>query len=168
LDWEIHVLDSPEKNAFVLPGGKIFVFSGILPVLENFDALAFVLGHEVGHVLARHAAEQLTLVKVLLLLNDVLTTGNYAPWILTAILSQLSALAFSRKMESEADYIGLYLMNEAKYKIEEAPHVWVRMSEATKELERPPEFLSTHPADETRMKRITLWIKEIQAKNTER
>ncbi|RIB22452.1 peptidase family M48-domain-containing protein [Gigaspora rosea] len=158
LKWEVYVIDSPEKNAFVLPGGKIFVFTGILPIVENQHGLAAVLGHEIGHQVARHSAEKLSFIKIIILLQLFLSFF-IDPGILGNIFLELGIMMpFSRKCESEADYIGLLLMAQACYNPEEAIKMWKRMSKAEKVA--PPQFLSTHPNHEARIKKISEWLPE--------
>ncbi|CAB4478156.1 uncharacterized protein OCT59_007381 [Rhizophagus irregularis] len=158
LNWEFHVIESKEKNAFVLPGGKVFVFTGILPIVGNEDGLAAVLGHEIGHQVARHSAEKLSFVKILILAQLFLSI-IIDPGLLGRLLMEFGMmLPFSRKCEIEADYIGLILMAQACYDPREARKVWERMSIAQKN--SPPQFLSTHPAHESRIRKINEWMPE--------
>ncbi|KAI9255169.1 peptidase M48 [Phascolomyces articulosus] len=151
LQWEFHVIDSPEPNAFVLPGGKVFVFTGILPIVENEDGMAAVLGHEIAHQLARHSAEKLSFSKVILAFQITLMLFGIDP---TYIFNQLAmnfivAKPFSRKCETEADAIGLQLMAQACYNPEEAVNMWKRMEHAGGE--KVPQFMSTHPSHKNRI-----------------
>ncbi|KAI9223503.1 peptidase family M48-domain-containing protein [Blastocladiella britannica] len=151
--WEFHVIDSKELNAFVLPGGKVFVFTGILPVCGNESGLAAVLGHEIAHQLARHSAEKMSFTKILMLGQIMISVVFDASMSLSRMITQLGVLLpFSRKMENEADQIGLLLMAQACYDPREAVGFWRRMAEASKG--GPPEFLSTHPASGSRIERI--------------
>ncbi|KAJ1513767.1 hypothetical protein HMI56_001806 [Coelomomyces lativittatus] len=153
LDWKVHVIDSPEKNAFVLPGGMIFVFTGILPICQDEDGLAVVLGHEIAHQFARHSAEKMSFTKILFILQLTLSLVFDTSMYLSQFLTQmLLSLPFSRKMENEADYIGLLLTANACYDPRVAIDVWKRMASA-KRL-NPPEFLSTHPNPSTRIERL--------------
>ncbi|KAG5437841.1 hypothetical protein PCANB_000556 [Pneumocystis canis] len=156
VDWEIHVIDDPQRNAFILPGGKVFVFSGILPICKNEDGLAVVLAHETAHQIARHSAEKLSFTK-LVLLGYFIISLFYDPSILSKAIIDICLLKpNSRKLEIEADYIGLMLMSEACYDPREAPRLWKRMSLA--ETKAPPKWLSTHPTHENRVSKINEWI----------
>jgi predicted Zn-dependent protease len=169
IQWEVRLIDSPITNAFAIPGGKIFVFSGLLDVTKNDDGLAFILGHEVAHVLARHGAEQMAVGKVMLgvsVLVSALFGDNIGSFILGRLLSWLTELSYSRNMEREADYIGLVLMNNAKFNVEEAPKVWERMMQANPDDSSP--YLSTHPSHSERIADITKWIGEIKQRDQER
>lgn len=165
--WQTVVVKSREPNAFVMPNGKIVVFTGILPVAKTEGGLAAVLGHEVSHVIARHSAERMsqallaqvaaTTVDVALALNN----SKYQPVVSAAL--GLGAqygvlLPFSRSHESEADHIGLLLMAKAGYDPTEAIGIWERM-EATGG-SGPWEFLSTHPSHTTRIAQIRQWLPE--------
>ncbi|KAG5519917.1 hypothetical protein PMAC_000194 [Pneumocystis sp. 'macacae'] len=158
VEWEIHVIDDPQRNAFILPGGKVFVFSGILPICKNEDGLAVVLAHETAHQIARHSAEKLSFTK-LVLFGYFIISLFYDPSILSRAIIDLCFLKpNSRKLETEADYIGLILMSEACYDPNEAPRLWKRMSMA--ETKAPPKWLSTHPTSESRIAKINQWIPE--------
>jgi predicted Zn-dependent protease len=156
--WETRVVASQDMNAYALPGGKIVVYEGILPICQNEAGLAVVMGHEVAHVLARHGGERMSQSSAV---NGVKTVVSYAMrnqeqtkrdlWLQAyGMASQYGVvLPYSRKHESEADHIGLMLMSEAGYDPAEAPKFWMRFARAAKG-PQPPEFLSTHPADERR------------------
>ncbi|CAO3697713.1 unnamed protein product [Rhizopus stolonifer] len=154
MKWEFYVIDSPERNAFVLPGGKVFVFTGILPVVQNEDGMAAVLGHEIAHQLARHSAEKVSFTKIILVL--VMTLQIFG--IDTAFLfnqftmNYMMMSPFSRKCETEADVIGLQLMSQACFDPRESIEVWKRMSASDKN--GIPQFLSTHPSHENRILRL--------------
>ncbi|KAG9229963.1 peptidase family M48-domain-containing protein [Amylocarpus encephaloides] len=163
VDWEVHVIDSPEMNAFVIPGGKVFVFSGILPIAKTDDGLGAILGHEIAHNLARHAAESMSSmvllepVRWIFISLDVMgITGG-----LGRILGDI-ALNFglmrpaSRKQESEADYIGLMMMSKACYEPSAAVGVWQRMEKA--QAVEVPAWLSTHPTNASRIEKIQEWL----------
>src|SRR5574341_689720 len=168
--WEYRLIqDDKQANAFALPGGKVAVYTGMLPVTRDENGLAAVLGHEIGHVIARHGGER---VSQQLLVNvglettmAALSSGN--PATVQAVASLLGAgasvgvlLPWSRKQESEADRLGLILMAKAGYDPHAARDLWVRMAEAGKGRERPPEFLSTHPSEATRIQQIEAWMPE--------
>lgn len=125
--WSVHVINDPQKNAFVLPGGKIFVFTGILPICGSDAGLATVLSHEVAHQLARHSAEKLAGYKILLLGSFVLNMlgldfglSRMALHLMHSCVDKLTRLPNSRRLETEADYLGLLLMTKACYDPREA------------------------------------------------
>lgn len=156
--WETRVIASPEQNAYCLPGGKIVVYDGILPVCNNEAGLAVVMSHEVAHVLARHGGERMSQQSAI---NGLQTAVGYAmrnkEQVSRDIFMKAYGMAttygvilpYSRKHESEADHIGLMLMARAGYDPAEAPRFWTRFSSANSG-EKPAEFLSTHPADSRR------------------
>ena len=165
LPWEVKVIDENQANAFALPGGKIAVYTGILPITRDDAGLAAVIGHEVGHVLARHGAERVSQQMVAQGLGGALAAACSAPIPQTSqhgrgLFAQGLALPWGRKQESEADHIGLILMAKAGYDPRAARDLWVRMGEASKGRSRPPEFLSTHPSEETRIRQIEAWLPE--------
>lgn len=160
LNWEVRLLDSKQQNAFALPGGKIAVYTGILPVCANEAGLAAVLGHEVSHVIARHGAQrmsqQILLTGALTAASISLANNQDRGLILGALGLGASlgiTLPFSRTDESEADQIGLNYMARAGYDPSEAINFWNRFAQENKG-SKPLEFLSTHPADETRAKQL--------------
>jgi metalloendopeptidase OMA1, mitochondrial len=167
--WEYRLVqDDKQVNAFALPGGKVAVYTGILPVTKDENGLAAVLGHEIGHVIARHGGERVSqqmLVNVgLETTMAALSQGN--PATVQAVASLLGAgatvgvlLPWSRAQESEADHLGLILMAKAGYDPHAARDLWVRMA-ALGSAGKPPEFLSTHPSDPTRIKQIEVWMPE--------
>lgn len=152
-NWEVRVIqDDNQANAFVLPGGKVFVYSGILPIARNENGLATVLGHEIAHNLAQHISEQMSgqiginfLLYSMIALTAMAGGAIFGTQLLGgALLNFLFARPMGRRQESEADYIGLMMMAEACYDPEEAVAFWQRMeAQATNE---PPEWLSTHPS----------------------
>ncbi|OCF75049.1 mitochondrial metalloendopeptidase OMA1 [Kwoniella mangroviensis CBS 8886] len=158
-EWEVYVIDDKKtKNAFVLPGGKIFVFTGILPVSANDDGLATVLGHEVAHQVARHPAERMSSMKVLFALGFLFESLGLDVGITRLLLTFMLQLPNSRKNESEADFIGLRLMSKACFDPNESTKMWQRMSESEKGRGLPTDFLSTHPANEKRIKQLEKWM----------
>ena len=164
-DWRVTLLRKNEANAYCLPGGKIVVYTGILPVTGNDAALATVLGHEVAHATAEHAAERierehLTRVAAAIVAGGVaFTPAQYVR--VVALLGAAGSLPFSRKQESEADHIGLVYMARAGYDPRQAVAFWQRMQRASKGKE-PPEFLSDHPSDEHRIERVKEWLPEAE------
>ncbi len=152
--WEVHLIDDDKTvNAWCMPGGKMAVYTGILPVTKDETGLAVVMGHEIAHAIARHGTERVStegLGEVALGVLANRTGTDPALW------SQIKAIGFSlpwgRKQELEADHIGLILMAQAGYDPREAIGFWQRMAAASGG--SPPEFLSTHPSDETRIERL--------------
>ncbi|MGH8566693.1 MAG: M48 family metallopeptidase [Gammaproteobacteria bacterium] len=149
--WEVRVFDAPEVNAFALPGGKIGVYTGLLKVAENPDQLAAVIGHEVAHVLAGHSAARVSNELAANLGVAVLgTTTGVDPQLIGLGANLLLLLPYSRADESEADVLGLRYMAKSGFDPREAPKLWANMSKQGGGA--PPEFLSTHPANETRIR----------------
>ncbi|KAJ2206310.1 metalloendopeptidase [Coemansia sp. RSA 353] len=151
--WEIHVINSREKNAFVLPGNKIFVFSGLLSVANTEDALATVLAHEIAHVFARHSAEKLSAAKALQLLYIFVSlfVDPSAAEMGRSMATLLVELPNSRQCEQEADEIGLEFMARACYDPHQAVELWQRMQENEQMV---PQLLSTHPSTAKRIENI--------------
>jgi predicted Zn-dependent protease len=163
--WEFVVIDSPEPNAFCLPGGKVAVFTGILPILVDENSVAAVLSHEIAHAVARHGAEKLAFAKILLLLQIVINQFIDTRLLTNMLMQLLLTLPFSRKMESEADYIGLHLMAAACFDPQAMAPMFERMKALRQKLmqgkKAPPSYLSTHPADEDRVAAIIRWLPEV-------
>jgi predicted Zn-dependent protease len=164
-DWRVTLLRKNEANAYCLPGGKIVVYTGILPVTRNDAALATVLGHEVAHATAEHAAERierehLTKVAVAIIAGGVAFTPKQYLRVV-ALLGAAASLPFSRSQESEADHIGVVYMARAGYDPREAVAFWKRMKRASRGKE-PPEFASDHPSDQHRIERIEKWLPEAE------
>jgi predicted Zn-dependent protease len=173
--WEFVVFESKEANAFCLPGGKIGVYTGILPITKNEAGLATVLGHEVAHATAHHAAERMSE-------GMLLDTGSQIAGALSAsakpITQNVVAAAFglggpllvqlphSRKQESEADHMGLIYMARAGYDPAAAVDFWKRFSAYTAQAggSGTPAFLRTHPVDSVRIEQIQKWIPEARQK----
>jgi predicted Zn-dependent protease len=165
--WEFVVIEAPEQvNAFALPGGKVAVYTGLLPVAVDEAGLATVMGHEVAHALARHGAKRMSQQQAMGLatVGVAIAVSGAAPTTQRAIFEayglgmQLGvALPFSRQMESEADQIGLMLMAEAGYDPRAAIGLWQRMA-IREQVGRPPEFLSTHPTSATRIRQLQEWM----------
>ena len=156
--WETKVVASDTQNAFCLPGGKIVVYEGILPVCQNEAGLAVVMSHEVAHVLARHGGERMSQTAAV---NGAQTVVGFVmrnqEQVSRDIVMRAYGLGsqyglilpYSRKHELEADQIGLTLMAQAGYDPSEAPRFWTRFGAASKGA-KPAEFMSTHPSDERR------------------
>ena len=156
--WELAIIDQPQVNAFVLPGGKIAVFGGILTVAKNQNQLGTVLGHEVAHVTARHSNERASnamISDVGIDIAAILVGGGYARQTQAAGDAMRTGAAlgimnpFSRMQESEADLIGLDYMAMAGFDPRESVQLWQNMNATNKAA--IPEFMSTHPSGETRI-----------------
>lgn len=170
--WEFNVVDDPTVNAFCMPGGKVVVYTGILKVTQNEDALAVVMGHEIAHALAHHGNERMSQGLVTQLGLTTLDLGlalSQKPAATRQLLMQAAGagaqlgviLPFSRKHESEADEIGLYLMAMAGYNPSEAAPFWERMNKSGGA--RPPEFLSTHPDPAKRSQKLRELVPKARA-----
>jgi predicted Zn-dependent protease len=164
--WEFNLIQSPEVNAWCMPGGKVAVYSGILPITKDDAGLATVMGHEIGHAIAKHSAERVS-QQMLTQTGGALVgaaAGNQSSTT-QAIVNQLygvtgglAMLHYSRNQESEADRLGLTFMAMAGYDPHNAVTFWQRMAAQSKG--STPEFLSTHPADATRIANIQAYIPE--------
>jgi metalloendopeptidase OMA1, mitochondrial len=172
--WEFVVFESKEANAFCLPGGKIGVYTGILPITKDEAGLATVLGHEIAHATLHHGAERMSRGLALQVVGQGLGSAVNAKdprW--TAAFGQLYGigsqvaveLPHSRDQESEADKIGLFYMARAGYDPEASVAFWQRFSAYIKEAggSKTPAFLRTHPLDETRIKQLKQWLPEARA-----
>jgi len=170
-DWEYILIDNKKvRNAWCMPGGKIAVYTGILDVTKNTNGLAAVMGHEIAHAVAKHSVERASrgvLLNTGTQLIDIFSGGklskvNRATGMNTVgLLSQLGIMnPFNRKQESEADYLGMIFSSLSGYDIRETVKIWERMKEFNKG-KAPPEFMSTHPSADNRIKKITEWTNEI-------
>ena len=169
--WEyILIKDDKIKNAWCMPGGKIAVYTGILPITKNKDGLASVMGHEIAHAVAKHSVERASRSAVLNIGTQVVdfVTGGKVSQINNAtgmnavgLLSQLGIMnPFNRKQESEADYLGMIFSSLSGYDIRETVKIWERMKEFNKG-KTQPEFMSTHPSADNRIKKINEWSNKI-------
>jgi predicted Zn-dependent protease len=155
--WEFVVFDSPEANAFCLPGGKVGVYSGLLPIAINEAGLATVIGHEVAHASNHHGAERMSEAMAIQGLGQAVGAATPEKYAQAAVIAfGLGAkvgreLPHSRKQESEADEVGLSYMAKAGYDPEEAVRFWERFAASHKGQSGPPAFLRTHPVDEKRI-----------------
>ena len=166
-EWEVQLIESKEVNAFCLPGGKMVVYTGILPICKTDAGLATVMGHELSHAIGQHGAERMAQAQ----LAQIGTTaagaglGNMDPNERARIMTVINAGAkfgitrYGQKHETEADHMGLLLMATAGYDPNETVKFWERMK-AQSGGSRQPEFLSTHPSHETRIRDLTTWIPE--------
>ena len=156
-NWEFRTIASPTQNAFCLPGGKVAVYEGILPICQNEAGLAVVMAHEVAHAFARHGGERMSQQVAINFGQQVASTvtkkkaPRQSDLLLRAygVATELGSLKYNRVQESEADHIGIMLMSKAGYDPSEAPDFWRRFASIKSE-DFTPEFLSTHPADERR------------------
>ena len=170
-DWEYILIDNKKvKNAWCMPGGKIAVYTGMLDITKNDDGLAAVMGHEIAHAVAKHSVERASrtvLLNTTTGIIDIATGGKLSQVNRTTgmntvgLLSQIGIMnPFTRKQESEADYLGLIFSSLSGYDIRETTKIWERMKKANKGKE-PPEFMSTHPSNDRRIDQISNWINEI-------
>ena len=163
--WEVVLVDNKEvKNAWCMPGGKMAVYSGILEIANNEDALAALMGHEIAHAVARHGSERASQGLILdlgtmavekLLIGRPLTADSRKLYNYFTTFGVM--LPFSRSHEAEADYLGLVFMHFAGYDLDESYKMWERMDKLNSG-NRTPEFLSTHPSSKTRIESIKKWI----------
>ncbi|SMO76359.1 M48 family metallopeptidase [Solitalea koreensis] len=164
--WEVNLIQNKELNAWCMPGGKMAVFTGILPVCKDDAGLATVMGHEIAHAIARHGSERMSqqlAAEAGAVAGGMVTANSHEA---TSIFNQLYGtgaplllLKYSRKQESEADHLGLIFMAMAGYNPNTAVDFWQRMS-ASATGQKPPEILSTHPSDQTRIDDIKRLIPE--------
>lgn len=163
--WKIHVVNDPTAppNAFVLPGGKVFIFSSMLSICQNDDGIATVLSHEFAHQLARHTSENLSKAPAYSLISTLLYALTGIQGINNLITDGLLRMPASRQMETEADYIGLMVMARAGFNPKEAVRFWERMARFEQRTtgKANVEFLSTHPASDKRIKNMIKWQKEV-------
>ncbi|HEX5545283.1 MAG TPA: M48 family metallopeptidase [Nitrospira sp.] len=172
--WEVTVIkDDRTANAFALPGGKMAVYTGIFPMAKTEAGLAAVMGHEVVHALARHGAERMSQGQVanigLQVVGAAVGMSSKNPVLGQATMAALGVgtqvgvlLPFSRKHESEADYVGILLAADAGYDPRESVSLWERMAQASGD-GGPAEFLSTHPSHDTRIDQLKEWMPEAMA-----
>jgi len=154
--YEFNLIQSKDMNAWCMPGGKIAVYTGILPITGDDAGLATVMAHEISHAIAGHSAEQASSGALAQLGTSVVggVTGSDAVGQLSGIGAQLVLLKFSRKQESEADRLGLIFMAMAGYNPNAAVTFWQRMTSATQGNGAPPAILSSHPSDASRIAEI--------------
>ena len=170
-DWEYILIDNKKvRNAWCMPGGKIAVYTGIFDVTKNTNGLAAVMGHEIAHAVAKHSIERASRSAVLNVGTQVIdfVTGGKLSQVNNAtgmnavgLLSQLGIMnPFNRKQESEADYLGMIFSSLSGYDIRETSKIWERMKKLNKG-KAPPEFMSTHPSADNRIKKINDWTNKI-------
>ena len=172
-DWDYILVDNDKVvNAWCMPGGKIAVYTGLLKITKNTDALSIVMGHEIAHAVARHSVERASTAMTLNIgtaVADIFTGGavsqarnqvNRATGG-TLDIYQIGIMnPFGRKQESEADYLGLIFSSLSGYDVRESVKLWERMAEKNKGKE-PPVFLSTHPSSKKRIENLKNWINEV-------
>lgn len=165
--WEFSLIESDQQNAWCMPGGKVAFYTGILPVCKDDAGIAVVMGHEVAHAVARHGGERMSQQMALQLggmaLSEAMSSKPEQTRSLWMGAFGLGAqvgvmLPFSRQHESEADRLGLIFMAMAGYDPRQAPKFWERMAAGGGQA--PPEFLSTHPSDETRIRKLNEYLAE--------
>ena len=172
--WEFVVFDSKEANAFCLPGGKVGIYTGILPITKDENGLATVIGHEVAHAVARHGAERMSQGMAEQGIGQLLgmSLSNYDPRVQAIVNTAYGvgtqafiALPYSRAQESEADHIGLIYMARAGYDPQTAVEFWQRFMKynAQQGGNSTPVFLRTHPTDAARIQQLKKWLPEAQA-----
>jgi predicted Zn-dependent protease len=163
-EWEFNLIDEATVNAWCMPGGKVAFYTGIMPVCQDANGVAVVMGHEIAHAVARHGNERMSQQTLVQLGGATLAVASSTQPALTRDLymmsygvgSNLGVLAYSRSHESEADKMGLVFMEYAGYDSEVAVEFWTRMSQLGGE--KPPELMSTHPSDEKRINDIKAFI----------
>ena len=160
-EWEFTLIDDETVNAWCMPGGKIVFYTGILPIAKNETGIATIMGHEIAHALANHGQQRMSAGLLqqagLLLGNSAITDEEDREVFNVAygVTSNYGAmLPFNRSHENEADKIGLYIMAIAGYNPDEASNLWERMKNNNKDNKSIPEFLSTHPSNENRIKNL--------------
>ena len=170
-DWEYILIDNKKvRNAWCMPGGKIAFYTGMLDVTKNENGMAAVMGHEVAHAVAKHSVERASrsaLINTGTQLFDILSGGKLSQINRTTgmntvgLLSQLGIMnPFNRKQESEADYLGMIFSSLSGYDIRETKNIWERMKKLNKG-KAQPQFMSTHPSAENRIKKINEWTNKI-------
>ena len=170
-DWEYILIDNKKvRNAWCMPGGKIAVYTGILEVTKNTNGLAAVMGHEIAHAVAKHSVERASrgqLLNVGTRIIDIASGGVLSDINRTTGMNTVGMLAqlgilnpFNRKQESEADYLGMIFSSLSGYDIRETVKIWERMKKLNKGKE-PPEFMSTHPSSDNRIKDLNEKMNEV-------
>ena len=165
--WEFNTVEDPTVNAWCMPGGKVVVYTGLLPITQNEQGLAVVMGHEIAHAIAKHGNERMTQQMKAQGLGNILSVAvSGSPQatqnifgLAFGVAGNLSILKYSRKHETEADKIGLVFMALAGYDPTESIAFWERMSKLSVGL-KPPQILSTHPSDATRIADLQAWLPE--------
>jgi len=155
-EWDVNVIQSDQANAFCLPGGKMAVYTGLVPVAQNEDAMAVVMGHEIAHALLRHGAQRMAQQKLSQMGQMAGAMSGMDPQQQQMVMAAMGygyLLPYARKHETEADYVGLMLAAAACFDPQEAVPLWERMNEASGG-QSQPEFASTHPNPGTRIQNL--------------
>ncbi|MEZ4704139.1 MAG: M48 family metallopeptidase [Bdellovibrionota bacterium] len=161
-EWEFNLIESKQLNAWCMPGGKVAVYTGILPHMKTEAGMAVVLGHEVAHATLRHSGQRISQQMGLSTALQILAGGSENKTTLMALMGVAQygvIMPFGRKHETQADLLGLKYMARAGYDPREALEFWKRFGQATAG-SSPPEFLSTHPGADTRIKDLETHMKE--------
>ncbi|MFN3850097.1 MAG: M48 family metallopeptidase [Spirosomataceae bacterium] len=172
--WQFELVQSKDLNAWCMPGGKVVFYTGILPVCQNEEGVAVVMGHEVAHAIASHGAERMSQAYVAQGITTAAAVGGMIATkneqngqIIGQVVGALTTGAYvlpnSRKQESEADKLGLIFMAMAGYNPQNSVEFWKRMSKAGEGGQKPPQWLSTHPSDETRIANLTALMPKAMA-----
>lgn len=167
--WEYNLVNDKTVNAWCMPGGKIVFYTGILPIAQNETGIAAIMGHEVAHALANHGQQRMSagmLQQIGAVAGNIAIKDEQSRNLFNqayGVGSQVGVmLPFSRSHESQSDEIGTYLMAIAGYNPDEAAELWKRMK-ANSGGQAPPEFLSTHPSNDTRIKNLQEWAPKAKA-----
>lgn len=164
--WEFNLVDDKQVNAWCMPGGKVVVYTGILPISQNDTGLAVVMGHEVSHALAGHGNERISQAMLAqyggAIVGSAISRTQWAQIFnqVYPVGAQVTMLKYGRDQELEADRMGLYLMGMAGYDPRQSMPFWERMEKMSTTTSRPPEFLSTHPSPENRRADLEKWMPE--------
>jgi predicted Zn-dependent protease len=168
-EWEFNLIEEDIVNAWAMPGGKVAFYTGILPVCKDETGIAVVMGHEVAHAIAKHGNERMTqglmqqlggMTLAVALRDQPQTVQSLALTAFGAGSTVFGTMPFGRMQESEADNMGLTFMAMAGYDPREAPRFWERMHKAGEGQQQPPEFLSTHPSHDRRIRDLNSWLPE--------
>jgi predicted Zn-dependent protease len=166
--WEFHVVEENQVNAWCMPGGKVVVYTGLLPVTKDEPSLAVVMGHEIAHAIARHGNERMSQGLLVQFGGAALSVAlSTKPQVTQELFQQayglstgLGVLKYSRTHESEADHMGIIFAAMAGYDPRVAIDFWQRMAASSEGSQKPPELLSTHPSDETRINDMKGFLKD--------
>lgn len=164
--WEFNLVDDKQVNAWCMPGGKVVVYTGLLPISQNDTGLAVVMGHEVSHALAGHGNERISQAMLAqyggAIVGSAISSTQWSQIFsqVYPIGAQVTMLKYGRAQELEADRMGLYLMAMAGYDPRQAMPFWERMEKMSSNANRPPEFLSTHPSPDSRRADLEKWMPE--------
>lgn len=164
-DWTVNVIQSDQANAFALPGGKMAVYTGLVPVAKNQDGMAVVMGHEIAHALMRHGAQRMARGRLEQIGQMAGAAGGMDAGTMQTVMSAYgvtSALPYARGHETQADEVGLMLAAAACFDPREAVPLWQRMAQASGG-QSPPEFASTHPSPESRIQHLQSLLPKAQA-----